>query len=28
MKLLLLEDDTDYRETMQEYLQSLGYEVT
>jgi DNA-binding response OmpR family regulator len=27
MKLLLLEDDNDYRETMQEYLQSLGYEV-
>jgi DNA-binding response OmpR family regulator len=27
MKLLLLEDDSDYRETMQEYLQSLDYEV-
>ena len=27
MKLLLLEDDTDYRETIGEYLRSLGYEV-
>jgi two-component system, OmpR family, response regulator CssR len=27
MRLLLLEDNTDYKETMQEYLQSLGYDV-
>lgn len=27
MKILLLEDDLDYRESVCEYLQSLGYEV-
>ncbi len=27
MKILLLEDDPDYNETIQEYLQSLGYTV-
>ncbi len=27
MKILLLEDDIDYKETIDEFLQSLGYEV-
>ena len=27
MKILLLEDDVSYKETIQEYLESLGYEV-
>ncbi len=27
MKILLLEDDIDYKETIHEYMESLGYEV-